>query len=197
MLRIRGGFKAIQDGLILVGAYHFLLGVIWLLATIAIVVYAIIPTVSAPDPTYGVAAPTNTLFLPVVGLIAGLIMAGLYSWVGSGLIKMANWARMAAVFLAMFGIGGGLLGVIGLVAGLLNTLSPNWTQIATIGIVGLCVFFIGTIIDMVILVFLLNNNVQAVFYGEDAASLAASAEMPAEAVARKPGPGELPQTPLT
>jgi len=170
MLRIRGGYKAIQDGLFLVGAYHFLLGVIWLLASIAIVVYAIIPGVNTPTPTYGVAAPSNTLFLPIIGLLAGIIMAGLYSWVGSGLIKMANWARMAAVFLAMFGIGGGLLGVIGLVAGSINSLSPDWVQIATIGVAGLCVFFIGTIIDLVILMFLLNNNVQSIFYGEDPSS---------------------------
>jgi len=165
MLKIRGGYKAIQDGLFLVGAYHFLLGVLWLLASIAIVVYAIIP---------GVSTPNNTLFLPIIGLLAGLIMTGLYTWVGSGLIKMANWARMAAVFLAMFGIGGGLLGVIGLVAGSINALSPDYVQIATIGITGLCVFFIGTIIDLVILMFLLNNNVQSLFYGEDLTTAMAS-----------------------
>lgn len=193
MLKIRGGYKAIQDGLFLVGAYHFLLGILWLLASIAIVVYAIIPGVSAPSPTYGVSASNNTLFLPIIGLLAGIIMTGLYTWVGSGLIKMANWARMAAVFLAMFGIGGGLLGVIGLVAGSINALSPDYVQIATIGITGLCVFFIGTIIDLVILMFLLNSNVQALFYGEDLTTAIAS--QPSTPVMRTGT--DSPQAPLT
>jgi hypothetical protein len=196
-----GGYKAIRDGLILVGAYHFLLAIAWLLGAAAIVVYAIIPPMSNVR-----AELPQDLFLPIIGLIAGLLMAILYGTVGSGLVQVKNWARMAAVFLGMFGIGGGLLGIVGLLAGSINALAPDWVRIATIGIAGSCGFFVTTVIDLLVLVFLLNRRVQALFYGEEWVEPAPPQPMMQAAMAQpavyqapppQAPPPEQPQAPIT
>ncbi len=83
--------KGVRNGVFLIGAYHFLLALVALLGTIGIFIFAILPSLSIPR-----SDNAQSLFLPITGILVGIVMTLAYTGVGIGLIKMRNSARMAA-----------------------------------------------------------------------------------------------------
>jgi len=151
--------KTVRDGVMLVASYHFLLAILCLVGALAIVIFAIIPGMS-------VTATTNSVFLPVVGVIVGLFLAIFYGITGSGLIALKNSARMGAVFLALFGTIGGLFILIGAGIPTVSNLLPDMAAVAGVIVGGLCGYALMTVLDLTVLAFMFNRRVRALFYGE-------------------------------
>jgi hypothetical protein len=151
--------KTVRDGVMLVASYHFLLAILSLVGTLAIVIYAIIPSMAN---TTG----TSSVFLPIVGVIVGVFLAIFYGVTGSGLISLKNSARMGAVFLALFGTIGGLFILIGAGIPAVNKLLPDMAAVAGVIVAGLCGYFLLTVLDLAVLAFMFNRRVRALFYGE-------------------------------
>jgi hypothetical protein len=151
--------KTVWDGVILVASYHFLLALISLLGAAATVVFAIIPNMtSISDP--------KSIFFPIIGVVVGVILCGWYFIIGSGLISLKNSARMGAVFLALFGSVGGLFVLLGAGIPAVNNLIPDYAAVTGVVIAGLCGYLLMTLFDLIVLVFLFNRRVRALFYGE-------------------------------
>ena len=154
--------RMVQDGIMLAAAYHFLMAVIFVIGAIAIIFYTMIPTMVEQNPE----AP-QSLFLPVVGLLVCIALTVGYGYVGSGLTKLKNSARMAAVFLALFGMLGGVFGVAGVLATSINTVTaPDLVRVGVIGLFVMGINFVS-ILDIFLLFFLFQENVRALFYGVD------------------------------
>jgi hypothetical protein len=151
--------KTVRDGVMLVASYHFLLAILSLVGAIAIVIFAIIPSLSTT-------AATNSIFLPIVGVIVGIFLAIFYGVTGSGLIALKNSARMGAVFLALFGTIGGLFILIGAGIPVVSKLLPDMAAVAGVIVGGLCGYALLTILDVAVLAFMFNRRVRALFYGE-------------------------------
>lgn len=83
--------KGVRNGVFLIGVYHFLLALVALLGIIAIFVFAILPSLYIPR-----SDNAHSLFLPITGILVGIVMTLAYTGVGIGLIKMRYSARMAA-----------------------------------------------------------------------------------------------------
>ncbi len=152
--------KSVRDGVILVASYHFLLAILSLVGALAIVIFAIVPSVN------GTATTTSSLFLPVVGVVVGLFLAVFYGVTGSGLVALKNSARMGAVFLALFGTIGGLFILIGAGIPMVSRLLPDMAAVTGIIVGGLCGYALLTVLDLTVLAFLFNKRVRALFYGE-------------------------------
>lgn len=152
--------KTVWDGVILVASYHFLLALVSLLGAAAILVFAIIPNLSST------AANPQSVFLPIIGSLVGLILCIWYGLIGSGLIQLKNSARMGAVFLALFGAVGGLFVLMGAGIPVINGLLPDIAAVTGIVVAGLCGYTLMTFFDIVVLIFLFSGRVRAVFYGE-------------------------------
>jgi hypothetical protein len=151
--------KTVWDGVILVASYHFLMALISLLGAAAIVVFAILPNMGAnSDP--------SAIFLPIIGVVLGVILCCWYGIIGSGLISLKNSARMGAVFLALFGSVGGLFVLLGAGIPAVNNLLPDIAAVTGAVIAGLCGYILMTVFDLIVLVYMFNRRVRAVFYGE-------------------------------
>ena len=151
--------KLVRDGIYMISSYHFLLSVVAFIAAAGILVYAVIPGADQVGAPQGV-------FMPMVGVVIGVVLAVAYGIVGFGLISLKNSARMGAIFLALFGVVGGLLILIGALIGTAKPLVPDWLTIGGIAFIGLCSYALTTLIDMAALLFLLSGRVRAPFYGE-------------------------------
>lgn len=86
------------DGVTVIAIYHFLVGVLGLFGACAIVAFPIAAVVmNVDDPT--------ALFWSLLGLGIGLVAAGGFGLaallVGWGLLQLHNWARWAAIVLAI------------------------------------------------------------------------------------------------
>ena len=152
--------KTVRDGVILISSYHFLLAILSLIGALAIVIFTIVPSLT------GTAIGTNSFFMPVVGVIVGVFLAIFYGITGSGLVQLKNSARMSAVFLALFGTIGGLFILIGAGIPLVSNLLPDMAAVAGVIVGGLCAYALMTILDLVVLAFMFNRRVRALFYGE-------------------------------
>jgi len=152
--------KSVWDGVILVASYHFLLAVVCLLGAAATVVFAIIPNLTT--------ATTNpqSVFLPVIGTIFGLILSIWYASIGTGLIRLQNSSRMGAVFLALFGSIGGLFVLLGVGIPVINNLLPDVGAVTGVAVASICFYSLMTFLDIIVLIFLYSGRVRAVFYGE-------------------------------
>jgi hypothetical protein len=151
--------KTVRDGVILVASYHFLLAILSLVGSLAIVVFAVLPAINTPS-------TTNSTFLAIVGIVVGLFLAIFYAVTGSGLIQLKNSARMGAVFLALFGTVAGLFVLIGAGIPTINQLLPDMAAVAGVIVGGLCGYALLTVLDLAVLTFLFNRRVRALFYGE-------------------------------
>ncbi|MHB8087495.1 MAG: hypothetical protein ACYDH2_04530 [Anaerolineaceae bacterium] len=151
--------KTVRDGVMLVASYHFLLAILSLVGSLAIVIFAILPAVNTP-------AASNSIFLAVVGIVVGLFLAIFYAVTGSGLIQLKNSSRMGAVFLALFGTIAGLFVLIGAGIPTINKLLPDMAAVAGVIVGGLCGYALLTVLDLAVLSFLFNKRVRALFYGE-------------------------------
>jgi len=151
--------KTVRDGVMLVASFHFLLAILSLVGSLAIVIFAVLPAVSAP-------ATTNSIFLAVVGIMLGVFLTVFYAVTGSGLIQLKNSARMGAVFLALFGTIAGLFVLIGAGIPAINKLLPDMAAVAGVIVGGLCGYALLTVLDLAVLSFLFNKRVRALFYGE-------------------------------
>ncbi len=151
--------KTVRDGVMLVASYHFLLAILSLVGSLAIVIFAILPAVNTP-------AASNSIFLAIVGIVVGLFLAVFYGVTGSGLIKLKNSARMGAVFLALFGTIAGLFVLIGAGIPTINKLLPDMAAVAGVIVGGLCGYALLTVLDLTVLAFLFNRRVRSLFYGE-------------------------------
>lgn len=154
--------RGVRDGVVLVAAYHFLLAIAAFLGTLAIFVYAILPGLGG-DSANGV----QGLFLPFLGVVVGLILTLAYLAVGLGLMRLKNSARMGGIFLSLFGIVAGIFSVLGGILSGFNQMSADWLTVGMISLVLVCVYSILVFMDLVTLVFLMNWQVRAVFYGEE------------------------------
>ncbi|NMB54284.1 MAG: hypothetical protein GYA15_06240 [Leptolinea sp.] len=152
--------KSVWDGVILVASYHFLMAVICILGAAATVVFAIIPNLTT--------ASTNpqSVFGPVIGAFFGLILCIWYASIGSGLIRLKNSSRMGAVFLALFGVIGGLFVVLGAGIPVINSLLPDVGAVTGVAVASICGYSVMTFLDIIVLIFLYSGRVRAVFYGE-------------------------------
>jgi hypothetical protein len=151
--------KTVRDGVMLVASYHFLLAILSLVGSLAIIIFAIVPSFSA-------ATASKSIFMPVVGVLVGIFLAIFYGITGSGLIGLKNTARMGAVFLALFGTIGGLFIIIGAGIPLVGSLLPDTASVVGVIAGGLCGYALLTVLDLVVLAFMFNNRVRALFYGE-------------------------------
>ncbi len=152
--------KSVWDGVILVASYHFLMAVVCLLGSAATVVFAIIPNLATAS------ANPQSIFMPVIGAIFGLILSIWYASIGSGLIRLQNSSRMGAVFLSLFGAVGGLFLILGAGIPVINNLLPDVGAVAGVAVASLCGYTLMTFFDIIVLVFLYSGRVRAVFYGE-------------------------------
>lgn len=152
--------KSVWDGVILVASYHFLMAVVCLLGSAATVVFAIIPNLSTAT------GSPQSIFLPVIGGIFGLILSIWYASIGSGLIRLKNSSRMGAVFLALFGSIGGLFVLLGAGIPVINGLLPDVGAVTGVAVASICGYSLMTFLDIIVLVFLYSGRVRAVFYGE-------------------------------
>jgi hypothetical protein len=151
--------KTVRDGVILVASYHFLLAILSLVGSLAIVIFAVLPAINTPS-------TANSTFLSIVGIVLGLFLAIFYTVTGSGLIQLKNSARMGAVFLALFGTIAGLFVLIGAGIPTINKLLPDMAAVAGVIVGGLCGYALLTVLDLAVLTFLFNRRVRALFYGE-------------------------------
>lgn len=154
--------RGVRDGVVLVAAYHFLLAIAAFLGTLAIFVYAILPGLGGSS-----AGGVQGLFLPFLGAIAGMILALVYLTVGFGLMRLKNSARMVGIFLSLFGVVAGLFSVMGGIIGGFNRMPSDWLTVGMISLVLVCVYSILVFLDIITLIFLMNWQVRAVFYGEE------------------------------
>lgn len=159
--------RVIHDQVSLAAAYHFLMAIAYLIGAAAIVVYAILPMLS--DGSTGLA---QKLFLPFTGTILSLLLVGLYAVTGSGLLRLKNSARMGAVFLALFGIIGGLFGQAGAVALGLGSLTPDLLAVVGLGLGSISTYALMASVEVVILRYLIKEPVREVFYAYSVPSLA-------------------------
>jgi len=164
--------RSVRDGVFLVGGFHYFMAAIILLGTAGIFVYSLLP------PIQGTAnGSTQNLFLPFTGIILGLILCGMYAFVGAGLIRLKNSSRMTAIFLSGLGLMSGFIGVlVSIGASVFSNPNPNWLTVGLLGVGTICIYAIVAMIDIFILFFLFNKHVREVFYAEEWAAAVAEQE---------------------
>jgi hypothetical protein len=171
--------RSVRDGVILVGGFHFFMAVLCLVAVSAIFVFSVLPPIET-----GTAAMTQDLFLPVLGIILGIIISAVYAFIGIGLIQLKNSARMTAIFMGALGIFGGFIGVMSSIAtNIIGQSAPDWLSIVLVGLATICVYSLISFMNIFILIFLFNQKVRSVFYGEEWVAAAEEAsEQPLKAL---------------
>ena len=156
--------RMIRDQISLAEAYHYTMALAYLIGGAAILVYAILPRLGL--------SPAQALFPPVIGLLLAGLLSFLYGAIGRGLGRLSNGARRGAIFLALLGSVGGALAVMGSISSAIQAQAPDWLPVAVTAIASLSAYFLTTAIDLLLL-FLLNGRVRELFYGLEAAPLAA------------------------
>jgi hypothetical protein len=171
--------RSVRDGVILVGGFHFFMAVLCLVAVSAIFVFSVLPPIES-----GGAVMTQDLFLPVLGIILGIIISSVYAFIGIGLIQLKNSARMTAIFMGALGIFGGFIGVMSSIAtNIIGQTAPDWLSIVLVGLATICVYSLISFMNIFILIFLFNPKVRSVFYGEEWVAAAEEAsEQPLKAI---------------
>jgi hypothetical protein len=150
--------RTLKDGIVLVGAFHYLMAFFSLVGVVAVYIYGIVPANSSGD----------SMFLPIVGLMICILLAIVYAIVGFGIIKHNNSARMGSVFLSVVGIMSGFVAVIGgLAVNLKGNASPSLASVTLTALVVICVYSIVAFLDIFILIFLFNTQVRKSFYTEE------------------------------
>lgn len=154
--------RTIRDGVILVGGFHFFMAILSLIAVAAIFIYAVLPPVDSETTSLA-----QELFMPVLGMILGLIICGVYIMVGWGLVQLKNIARMIAIFLAAIGIFGGFIGVIGSISThVAGQAEPAWFSIILVSMATICGYTLIGFMNIFLLIFLFHTRVRSVFYAE-------------------------------
>jgi hypothetical protein len=139
------------------------MAVLCLVGVAAIFVYAVLPPIDLEKPSL-----TQDLFMPVLGMVLGLIICGVYIIVGWGLIQLKNNARMIAIFLAAIGIFGGFLGVIGSIStNVAGQAEPAWISIILVSMATICAYTLVGFMNIFLLIFLFHSRVRSVFYTEE------------------------------
>jgi len=150
--------RTLRDGIVLVGAFHFLMAFICLIGAIGIYFY-------------GIAAPNiqgDSLFFPLVGFLVSLLLTITYLIVGIGVIRQNNSARLGAIFLSLIGIMSGFIAVLGTLAVNINDAATvNLASTAMTAIIFICGYSIIAFLDIFILILLFNNQVRGIFYPEE------------------------------
>lgn len=151
--------RTIKDGITMVSGFHFFMALLSLIGTAAILVYAVMPSLKTQTPEFA-----QQLFLPMTGVVFGIIIFGAYIYIGIGLIQLKDWSRMAAIFLGILGIMGGFIGVIGATAtSLTGSTVPDWMSATMIGLLMMCAYSLLSFVDIFILIFLFNPLVRDVY----------------------------------
>jgi hypothetical protein len=154
--------QAMRDGITLAGGYHFFMTALCLLAAAAIFVFSVLPPIQNQSDQL-----TQQLFLPLTGVVFGVVLGIIYAIVGTGLLRLRNPSRMAAIFLSLLGLVSGFVGAIGSFASALtNTVNPNWVSVGMVGLATLCAYSLIAFLDIFVLIFLFNKRVRTMFYGE-------------------------------
>lgn len=155
--------RSVRDGVILVGGFHFFMGVLCIVAVAAVFVFAVLPPISEKS-----SGLTQQLFLPVLGIVLGIIISIAYAAIGTGLIQFKNSARMLAIFMGVLGVFGGFVGVIGsIIANIVGQTAPDWVSIVLVGLASICFYALISFMNVFILIFLFNPRVRSIFYGEE------------------------------
>ncbi len=155
--------QAMRDGITLAGGYHFFMTALCLLAAAAIFVFAVLPPMQSQSDQMA-----QQLFLPLTGVVFGVVLGGIYAIVGTGLLRLRNSSRLAAIFLSLLGLVSGFVGTMGSFASALtNTVNPNWVSVGLVGLVTLCAYSLIAFLDIFVLLFLFNKRVRTLFYGEE------------------------------
>jgi hypothetical protein len=155
--------RSVRDGIILVGGFHFFMAVLCLVGVAAAFVFAVLPPIQQ-----NVVGLAQKLFLPVLAMILGLIIAGIYAFIGFGLIRLQNSARMMAIFMGALGVFGGFIGVMSsIAANIIGQGQPDWLSIILVGFATVCLYTFISFMNIFILIFLYNPRLRVVFYGED------------------------------
>jgi hypothetical protein len=157
--------RMIRDQISLAEAYHYTMALAYWIGGAAILVYAILPRLGL--------SPAQALFPPVIGLLLAGLLSFLYGAIGRGLGLLSNGARRGAIFLALLGSVGGAFAVMGSISSAIHAQAPDWLPVAVTAIASLSAYFLTTAIDLLLLLFLLNGRVRELFYGLEAAPLAA------------------------
>jgi hypothetical protein len=150
--------RTLRDGVVLVGAFHFLMAFLSLVGVVAVYIYGI---------SSG-ASQSESLFMPIIGLMICILLAIVYFIVGLGIIRHNNSARMGSVFLSVVGIMSGFVAVIGALA--INLKDGAMASIASVtltALVVICIYSIVAFLDIFILIFLFNSQVRKLFYTEE------------------------------
>ena len=148
--------RSAKDGINLFTAYHYLLAVLLLAAALADLIFALLPALSGETET--------GVFLPLIGLIASLGLSGAYFFTARGLAATKNQARMYAIFLSFFGIFGGLIALLAVMVGLVNTTEPNWLSIGSAAFTLIMAYSLLSFLDVFVLIFFLNDRISSLFY---------------------------------
>jgi hypothetical protein len=153
--------RSVRDGVVLVSAYHYFLALASLVGSLTLLVYAVIPPLTGSGE--GIA---GKIFFPIIGLILGLILTGLYISVAIGITRYNNASRVVGIFLAALGLLSGFVSVLGSLAiTLTGNAVPDWLAVTMIGAIAVCVYAVFAFMDLFVLIFLFNNRVRSAFYG--------------------------------
>ncbi|MBI9036350.1 MAG: hypothetical protein JEZ03_17960 [Bacteroidales bacterium] len=155
--------RSIRDGIIFIAGFHFLLAIIGVIGSASFFVYGILPHLGSGQP--GLA---QQIFLPILGVIAGIGISGYYIYLGIGLINLRNSARIGAIFFGAIGIISGFVGVlISVSSKFLGPVTPDFISVAFFGLAIVCGYSILSFMNIFAIVFMFNQNVRDIFYHED------------------------------
>lgn len=150
--------RTLRDGIILVGAFHFLMAFLSLVGAVGIYFYGIATAT----------AQGGSLFMPVLGLMVSLLLFFIYLIIGIGVIRHNNAARIGGIFMSLVGIMSGFISVIGaLAAKVQDAATVSLASTAMTGLIFICIYSILAFLDIFILIFLFNNQVRNFFYPEE------------------------------
>ena len=151
--------RSAKDGINLFTAYHYLLAVLSLAGALAVIIFALFPAFSGESET--------GVFFPIVGLIVALALTGAYFYTARGLAATKNQARMYAIFLSFVGIFGGLIAILAVMVGLVNSPEPNWMNVGVTAFALIMGYSLLSFLDVFVLIFFTNDRIRSVFYGSD------------------------------
>ena len=167
--------RTIRDWMILIGGFHFFMAILALVASAAVFIYAVLPPIDAGN------AIAQDLFIPVVGVIVGLIVSGVYILVGFGVIQLRNLARMISIFLAAFAVLGGFIAVIGSIASnVIGAANPDYISVLVVSLATICFYTLVSFMNIFVLIFLFIPQVRLAFYGITVEDADASLTDPAD-----------------
>ena len=152
--------RSVRDGVVLVSAYHYFLSFTCLIGVIALVIFGVLPVFDAGNNNIA-----GKLFLPLVGVVLGLILFGLLIRVAIGIPQYRNSSRILAIFLSTMGLMSGFVIVMGsLVVTITGGTIPDWLALSMMGMIAVCLYALFAFMDLFILIFLFNQRVRTAFY---------------------------------